>query len=131
MQVTCQQNARAGEEIMNHVDAESADCQVGQCSLYALTPYFYFLSKHEQCDAHQHHIGRAVIEKQFHLFGSAAFLQRDMAEAEECDGKSCRKHRDSPSQRLAQAPVGVPQIMSQQEIAVESGKVVQHVELIP
>ncbi len=61
-QITC-----TYQEIMNHIDAQSASGKVGQCACEEHRCYLYLLCQEINGYGHQHHVGRAILEEQFYL----------------------------------------------------------------
>ena len=116
---------------MNHIHSETAYRQIGKGFLYWLTIYTNFLTKHEQRKGHQHHVRGTIVEEKFKLFFRAVGRCGHVTETEERDTETYDKHRDSPSQCFCQAPFCVAEIMSQQQITVESGKHIEHIKLVP
>ena len=68
---------------MYHINTESANSEVSQCLPHGFALYLHFLGYHEERNRHHHHVGRAIIEKQFQLFGGTVGSSRHTAKAEE------------------------------------------------
>ena len=79
-----QLNARAGEEVVDHVDSESADGQIGQHPFDGFVFHLYLFTKHKDGESHHHDVQTVVGEKQFKLFVGIVRQCRDMSESEEC-----------------------------------------------
>ena len=116
---------------MYHIDAETTQSEVGKCLPDPLRTEIHLLAKHKHGNGHHHYIQGTISEEEFEHLVAKLRQSRDVAEAEEGNGISYYKHRQTDCQDLTQRPVKVAQIVSQQQIAIETGKVIKHAERIP
>lgn len=127
-----QQITWAHKEIMHAIDAKAADRQIRQGTTNLLRIHTNIPSQQKDRNRHHHHIRRAIRKEQLHALFRYVWISNHVTETHKSNKETHYKHRQTKRHKLTESRLlHLPKIMTQQQITVETRKIIQQSKRVP